>query len=713
VVRSGGGGGTRLAERVTAAFPQLYLALLGLGLAIGHAMRPILAVDTDLWYHLNAGRYIAAAHAVPHAPFFSFVQPPPVWLDYYWLSQVLWFGVFSATGYAGMVALRAAAAVGVSLFVFLLLRHGRGRSEGWGYTALVFTLLSLFLIGRLTMVRPCILSYLLIAVFAYLLETRRALWSLPFLALAWVNLHGIEYPVMLLLLGAYLGEWMLARLGWLTRAAPPPAWAFAAVAVAMAMVFVTPNGLALLSGPFQPLGFSAQYIDELKPVDPWTLLSLRLDKLYVGRPSFQTAVLALGGLAALTSLVRGSWRPAHLVLFAGGVFLLPRADRFGAEFMLLALPLVAAYRPQVTWLPALPAGVGVALGVLLSVFPFAHLYYVMKTDCPFPLCTRGLPEGSVAFLRHVNAQGAVLNHPNDGGYLEWELYPRDTIFVDLQTPFLFSDVDVFRADQAFADPVVFGSLVSEYHPPFVLAPRRAVTLGAFVSKVSDYVPVFIDDDSVLYASASARPQIVSAWGITAIDPFSAELIDKSSPEGAARAATELARANQVYPAGSRLRVLEGNLAIDRGDFQQALHIADDLIPHHPDLPAPYQLRGDALLHLGQYPEAAEAYEASLKRGGDTTGPGQLFYLESRLWACYMRSGKKAEAYRAMKLALGDIFDPEVGYQELASFASAALDSGHTAEGTKLLEFALLKTPASEPDLRKTMENRLRSLAAAR
>src|SRR5262249_19048335 len=147
----------------------------------------------------------------------------------------------------------------------------------WGYTALVFTLTSLFLIGRLTMVRPCILSYLLIAIFAYLLESRRALLSLPLLALLWVNLHGIEYPVMWLLLGAYLGEWALARLGLVTHVEAPSWGAFAAVAAAMATVFLTPNGLALLAGPFQPLGFAAQYIDELKPVDPWTLLALRLD----------------------------------------------------------------------------------------------------------------------------------------------------------------------------------------------------------------------------------------------------------------------------------------------------------------------------------------------------------------------------------------------------------------------------------------------------
>jgi tetratricopeptide (TPR) repeat protein len=203
---------------------------------------------------------------------------------------------------------------------------------------------------------------------------------------------------------------------------------------------------------------------------------------------------------------------------------------------------------------------------------------------------------------------------------------------------------------------------------------------------------------------------VSQYRLTSFDPFSLELSDKSSPEGAARAATELARANAIYPGGTRLRVFEGALALERGDVDGALRIAGEVSRLHPDRPEPLRLRGDALLRRERFAEAAEAYEGALARGGDTVAQGQLFYLESRLWACYVRLGRKDDAYRAMKRALGNLYDPEVGYRELASLGGSALDAGHTAEGKSLLEFALAKTPPNETELRRSIETRLRSLS---
>lgn len=690
-----------------------YVALLGAALAIGFASWPIFAADTDLWYHLNAGRYIATGHALPHAAFFSFVRPSPEWLDYYWLSQVLFYAVHSAAGYLGLVELRALAALGTYALVLATLRIGK-RGEGWGYSAVVFTLAALFLIGRLTMVRPCILSYLSIAAFVFVLESRRGLLALPVLALLWVNLHGVEYPVMLLILGAYLGEWVLARLGVVTTVAAPPWRAFAVVGAAMLAVLATPNGFGLVTTPFRPLIFASQYIQELKPVDVMGLLALRADGLYVSRASFLSLLLIASGLAVLASVSRASWRPAHLVLLAGGLYLLTRVERFSAEFVLLVVPLLGAFRPSVSATPLLPAPLRAALGVAIAVFPFWHLYKVLETTCSFPLCTRALPEGSVAFLDRAGATGTVLNHPNDGGYLEWELYPRQQIYADLQTPFLFSDRDIFVGDQAFQDPAVLAGVVSEYHPAFLLVPRKLRGFGTWVGRFPDYAPVFVDDASVLYASSVSQADLVARYRLTAIDPFTLEVTgDPSDPKALAAAAAELARANEIYPEGGRMRVFEGALALQRGDTDGALRIADDVIARHPDRWEGRRLRGDTLMRLQRAADAAQAYEAALARADFEGGADPTPYLEGRLWACYTRLGRHEDAYRALRAALGDLYRPEVGYQELASLAVSALDAGHVAEGRSLAEFALAKAPPSAAELRRSLEARLRALPPTR
>src|SRR5262249_21531044 len=269
------------------------------------------------------------------------------------------------------------------------------RGEGWTWTALVFTAAALFLVGRLTLLRPGNFSYLAIVGLVFALESRRGLLALPALAVVWMNLHGIEYPVLLLILGAYLGEWTLARLGLLPNVAPPPARAVAAVAVALLAPAATPYGVTLLAARCRPLGVASQYIKELKPLDLAAALGLRLEGLYVPRPAFLGFLLGASAFAALASLQRGRLRPAHLVLAAGGALLLARADRFSAEFTLLAIPLLGAFRPRLRVGPAIARPFAVALGLAAAVLPFVHLREVLATSCGFPLCTRGLPEGSV------------------------------------------------------------------------------------------------------------------------------------------------------------------------------------------------------------------------------------------------------------------------------------------------------------------------------
>ncbi len=704
---------TRLADRVRGDYALAYVALLGAALAIGFASWPIFATDTDLWYHLNAGRYIATGHSLPQAAFFSFLRPTPPWLDYYWLSQVLFYGVHSAAGYFGLVELRALAALGTYAFVLASLRLGQ-RGEGWGYTAVVFTLAALFLVGRFTMVRPGDLSYLSIAAFLFMLESRRGLLALPVLALLWMNLHGIEYPVMLLILGAYLGEWTLARLGVLANVTAPAWRAFVAAGTALLAVLATPYGFALLAAPFRSLTFASQYILELTPVDVLGLLALRVDGFYVSRPSFLALLGAASGLAVLASLQRASWRPAHLVLLAGGLFLLTRVERFSAEFVLLVVPLLGAFRPSLSAKPLLSAPLRAALVVAVAALPFWHLYKVRETSCAFPLCTRALPEGSVAFLDRVGATGTVLNHPNDGGYLEWELSPRQQIYADLQTPFLFSDRDIFRGDQAFQDPTVLAGLIAEYHPAFLLVPRKLAGLGTWVGRVSDFAPVFVDDAAVLYASSASQPELVARFQMTAIDPFALVVTgDPADPKALARAAEELVRANEIYPAGGRMRVFEGALALARGDTDGALRISAGVIALHPDRWEGQRLRGDVLARLQRTADACQAYEAALENIDIEGGVDQTSYLQQRLWSCYTHLGRREDAYRALRASVGDLYRPSVGYQELASLAVAALEAGHEGEGRTLIEFALAKTPASEAELRGKLEAKLRSLPPSR
>lgn len=694
----------RVSARELALF---YLALLFVAIALGAARWPIVAVDTDLWYHLNAGRQIVAEHALPQDAFFSFLRPSPLALDYYWLSQLGLYGAHALGGPVALVALRALLALGTLGFMLALLRAGRGR-EGLPWAAFVFTLASLYVLERYTAIRPHAASYLLIAVSLYLLESRRALLALPPLAILWTNLHGIEYPVMLLILGAYLAEWLLARVGAAPASRPATTREFAIVALALLGVFATPHGLTLLATPFASVSFASQYIEELRPVDPSSLFVIAQTGLLFSQTTLRSLLLLLVAIAALASLRRTTLRPAHLLLLAGGTVLLLRMQRFAIEFVLLALPLLAAFRPPSLALGAIPRWLAIGLSVLLACLPFRYVAEIVGARCGFPVCSRALPGGAAAFLAHVGASGNVLNHPNDGGYLQWELFPRQKIFVDLQTPFLFPDTAIFAADQAFQDPVVLASLVDSYRPAFLVVPRLMRAFPQIAAGFPDFAPVFVDDASVLYASSSQNPEIVLRHRLRAIDPFALDVVGSlDDPDTLLRAAAELRRIGEIYPAGGGAGILEGALALERGDFDTALRRAEELQRYHGDRPEPNRLRADTLYRAKRFADAAEAYRYAIDRlGDDPLSRAQRPYFEGQLWGCLVELGLFEPAYRASRRAIPDIYAPGIGYNELVALARVARQSGREQEGRRLLEFALLKTPTDEIALRAWIEGEL-------
>ena len=302
----------------------------------------------------------------------------------------------------------------------------------------MFTAVALFLVGRASCRSARTnFSYLAIAAFLFLLESRRGLWTVPVLALLWVNLHGIEYPVLLLILGAYLGEWSSRGSAWLptvTRAAARAASRRSARRSSRRSRRRTVSRCC--SAPFTSLAFASQYVDELKPVDLGHLLALGLDGLYlVTRRTLLALVLvagALGGAGEPRARALPARAPSRSSRAA--LFLLARIDRFNAGVR--AARGAAARRRSGRASRSLPepaAGAARrALGLALAALPVRAPARGGRLALRVPaLSGRDLPLGSVEFLRQANATGAILNHPNDGGYLEWARLPAPA---DLRRP---------------------------------------------------------------------------------------------------------------------------------------------------------------------------------------------------------------------------------------------------------------------------------------
>jgi len=427
------------------------VAVFGVFVAIfAMALRPV--VDNDVFWHLATGRYIWATGRVPHADPFSWTAPGRPWIAHEWLTETLLYPLYTHGGYAALMLVFAAAITGAFAVAYATARLlGAARP-----LALLVTLLAAVASSHTWGVRPQMLSLLLIAVAmalltrATLLGRPRLLWLLPALMALWVNLHG-GFIFGLALIGLYAAgetcEWILSvfRRGAAARGAPWRLWLTLAASVATCLL--NPNGARGLLYPFSYLGDNAS----MRYIAEWV------------RPDFHQFQYQLFGallIALVVGVVFSSRRPRATeallaILFA---YLGLRSVRNINLFCVVVAPIIAFYlslvwrrvrmwatargaqgavsaraegkaRPLVETVPA-----KVALDWLFAAVIVGAVAVVSAPGLTArhnaTVQARLYPVGAVAYLRAHRPAGRLFNSYDWGGYLIWNLYPRERVYVD-------------------------------------------------------------------------------------------------------------------------------------------------------------------------------------------------------------------------------------------------------------------------------------------
>lgn len=686
-------------------FALLALALLAWPMATS----PIFVGDTDLWYHLNAGRYIRDTGALPDRSFFSFIEPARAFTDYYWLSQVCFHWVYDRAGYAGLAALRvllfvAFAALAAGFF-------GRGaETRGRAGTLLAGVLLILVLLvvqGRFGNLRPHGFTYLFALAFLAILELRPA-WVpvLPVLAVAWVNLHGITYPLLLVICLAYLAELFFRawRAGGLERAERLGA---AALGLSMLAVWATPNLGSLLPVPFRLTPLAHEYIGELRKLSLAELADLTFEKFLPQGPTTMVLLLVAAILTTVLTLRKRDARIAHLLLFAGGTVLLAKGVRFASEFAIFTVPLVSGLpallhrreERQGSWLH-IPA-------MALALVPLAWAAWSAR-PLPFPFPSASLPTGTMHFLRTAGEGGKVFHHPNGGGFLQWELHPRYRIFMDMEIPFLFQDEDIAVALAAHGSPVVLDRILTRYAPEYVLAPHWEPAFGALMTARPEYAVVFMDDAAVLFAHRGRAAGVVARHERLALSPFKdprrgfAGVVRPGNREAAFQ---ELQALVALWPGAGLARQWMAQARLADGAPAEALAILDG-IPRQAWTGSAAYLRGQALAALGRPAEAARVFEGGLDCSG---GPEPETFHRAIARALHS-VGDHRGAYAAFRRAVKVMDEPSA--EDLFRYAVSAIGTGHVEEGIQLLRIAELRLRPDEEALRARVLSALATAGSA-
>lgn len=420
--------------------------------------------DPDLWGHLRYGSLVWDGHGLPRVDTFSYTAAGRPFYDHEWLADVLFAGLFRASGSAGLVLFKLA--VGAALIGLLLdatrsldrgLRGGPAlRAELHPLGTAFALVLVLAVVHPGATFRPQLFTMLLLAVELALLaraDLRMAgpkgrgarigweLWVLPSVLLLWANLHG-GFLVGVGLLGLYVAA--LAWRAWRGRAAgeaeavrPGEVALPAALAAAGVLApLVNPYGLSLYVYLGRTLGLH-DVISEWRPVGLVDGSFLRFKLLVV------VAAASLYALSRHPRSERGGRRALvwwAMAAAAAALFAF-RHQRHTVLFAEIAAPpvLLGAERARRAALDRWPdllrrrvalGAVATAAAAIACVQVWGFARQVARDGLQIRFGRLDYPADAVAFIEASGLRGNMAFPFEWGAYAIWKLGSRARVFID-------------------------------------------------------------------------------------------------------------------------------------------------------------------------------------------------------------------------------------------------------------------------------------------
>ncbi|HWB85811.1 MAG TPA: hypothetical protein VG675_16835 [Bryobacteraceae bacterium] len=372
--------------------------------------------DTDFWWHLRAGEFIVQHHALPVPDPFAYTtvmghpQYSGEWttrhfnLTHEWLAQSIFYLVYRATGFPGVVIFRA---ILLMLFCAIAGLVAYRRCGGF-YRGIAAAMATASVATQFTSDRPFLFTFLFLAITVALLEYRRALWLLPPLFLVWGNCHG-GFVMGWAVLVAYCGEAVYRF--WRKAPAEGDQRLLGIAALSVLASGINPNGFRVLEVlSYYQRSFMTSKLEEWGRPQFWP-------------PKMFSILLALS--AAVLAWAHRRVRPVDWLLFAAFAGACFTAERNVIWIAFLGPILLATYLP---WKRIVQPIVEVAAGVLLlSAFAtgIAHgSFFQLRT------ASWKFPAGAADFLLQHHVTQRMFNTYEYGGYLMWRLWPQERVFID-------------------------------------------------------------------------------------------------------------------------------------------------------------------------------------------------------------------------------------------------------------------------------------------
>ena len=261
--------------------------------------------DGDVSWHIATGQWILDNRAIPHTDPFSFTWAGKPWVPIEWLAEIVMAGAYRLARYSGIAALVTAALMALHAIIFFnATRFIRP------FVALGATIAMDLVLIPMTLARPHLLAWPLIALWTWLMLRARERGQAPPLAAAllmvfWANFHG-SFVMGLAIAGAFGLEAVCAPGD---RARALRQWGIFGAACGLAVV-INVNGI---DGVFHPLHIAnlamlpliREWLPSSPTYTPWffAVLLATLVLLWFKRPRLPVVRwLLLGALLAFAMI---------------------------------------------------------------------------------------------------------------------------------------------------------------------------------------------------------------------------------------------------------------------------------------------------------------------------------------------------------------------------------------------------------------------------
>ncbi len=517
--------------------------------------------NTDLGFILKTGQYIWEHHEIPHNDIFSFSAPGVDWIAHYWLTGVLFYGIFLLGGYLGLKI--SVALVAALTFFFVIKRFGL-YSKDYPLFLILFYPLTFFSF-EFWNVRGENFSNLFLAILLYLIDQWRfkkskwALYLIPLLSMLWANMHG----------GVLLG---LAILGfWAAVSLYEAHFALSKIKI-QASVFVA----ACLASLLNPFGYKSPlllFLLNSKGISEFQ--SILAD--FISEPDMMRNV-ALGAMVLTTVFLmwrqyssrKNDRRPGRLyetglVLVA---FIMPMVSvRYTVFFPLITLPLMIKELsiflkekfPEQDAGSLWKAALGVGFIMIAGRLPFV----ISQPD----INTEAIAVGATDFVKNANVPEPLFNGLGNGGWLIWKLWPERKVFIDGRSDiYKYGVYDDYLTIESQSDGWI--NLVNEKYKfnsflvPYRSSQATAIAMSHLIDQLTNdlgFKLIYWDNDYIILARDTPENQeIIKKYAYSVIGPFKNPA---SIPKDKRKLALEeIRRALSISPDSKVLKDWESNMA---------------------------------------------------------------------------------------------------------------------------------------------------------